>query len=41
MLVSYDVHVQRVVHVQGDYVEMSKLVKSLFGLELQSIASKV
>jgi hypothetical protein len=34
------VHIQRVVHVQGDYEEMSKLVKSLFGLELQSIASK-
>lgn len=34
------VHIQRVVHVQGDHVEMSKLVKTLFGLELQSIASK-
>ncbi len=33
-------HVQRVVHVQGDPVEMAMLVNELFGLNLSSIASK-
>ncbi|MDD2380152.1 MAG: hypothetical protein PHV35_00485 [Mariniphaga sp.] len=33
-------HIQRVVHVQGDPVEMAKLVKELFDLNLNSIANK-
>jgi hypothetical protein len=33
-------HVQRVVHVQGEQAELSRLVDALFGLDLQSIASK-
>jgi hypothetical protein len=33
-------HIQRVVHVQGDQTELSRLVEALFGLDLQSIASK-
>jgi hypothetical protein len=33
-------HVQRVVHIQGEEAALSLLVKALFGLELQSIATK-
>ncbi len=33
-------HIQRVIHIQGEQSEMARLVRELFGLELQSIASK-
>jgi len=33
-------HIQRVVHVQGDPVEMAKLVNELFDLNLYSITDK-
>jgi hypothetical protein len=33
-------HTQRVIHIQGEQSEMVRLVSELFGLELQSVASK-
>ncbi|MDO8952286.1 MAG: hypothetical protein Q7U86_06645 [Draconibacterium sp.] len=33
-------HIQKVIHVQGDPVELAVLVKALFGLDLESITSK-
>jgi len=33
-------HIQKVIHVQGDPVELAVLVKALFGLDIESITSK-